>query len=738
MHRIMPATGTTEQSVARGIRASAAICWWLVLFAALLPVIQLTAPRSDALGWGTRLVAAHYVAVLVALTLRRRGTTALVVTAVPLVLGIALMMPHRSQVHPINLWAPGYWALPWTALLISAVPRRTYIPLVTAMFGALTVCDVAVQQFFGPPMTRADLEPVPGLFSPAAMLLLFCDGLLGLAIRGDQEESRRLQAERQRADEVAQAMGRREAARLLHDHILHALHALARAGEAVTPTMARDECRQAVTALHQNSPAETTVSLAALLRLDPSFARTGAELTGDVEPLPPAVGHTIASAAHELFNNVVEHAPGARCAVHLSQDGPQWRLVVSDDGPGFDPPQVVRDRRGLSSSVVERMEEIGGRARVETTPGRGTSIELSWPARDGHVPPLGTAASGAARRALARTAWPNLALAPFFTALLHPLNPHPLPMVLATGALLTVGAWGIHHVRSHQLEPGTSALLLATSFGAWATNLWCAPSDVHLVHHLWLAWPCAALAHVVVMQVRLRTGILALVGWALGMATLLVARLGPGLDWANLHPVLTVGIGEAVVTLVGYHTGIRLIGILGHQQTRARRLQRASAMVQGHSAVESFWSERVRREAVPLIEHVADGELDPADAAVRRQARRMETSLRDELLLGRNQADLVNELQAARALGWRLTSLLTDDCTPAALDAARLLVTQLGAPATPGQAVTLSASLMGATAVVLEPDEQQVAHWRERADAGAFQLQAVPELARLVAVISPA
>jgi signal transduction histidine kinase len=49
---------------------------------------------------------------------------------------------------------------------------------------------------------------------------------------------------------------------------------------------------------------------------------------------------------------------------------------VRDRGPGFDPAAVPTDRRGVSESIVGRMERHGGSAVVHTAPGEGTEVEL--------------------------------------------------------------------------------------------------------------------------------------------------------------------------------------------------------------------------------------------------------------------------------------------------------------------------------------------------------------------------
>ncbi|MRG60530.1 hypothetical protein GE115_11735 [Agromyces sp. CFH 90414] len=55
-------------------------------------------------------------------------------------------------------------------------------------------------------------------------------------------------------------------------------------------------------------------------------------------------------------------------------------IEVSDNGAGFDPAHVPQERLGLRVSIEERMANAGGRARIDSAPGRGTTVVVAWPA----------------------------------------------------------------------------------------------------------------------------------------------------------------------------------------------------------------------------------------------------------------------------------------------------------------------------------------------------------------------
>lgn len=101
-------------------------------------------------------------------------------------------------------------------------------------------------------------------------------------------------------------------------------------------------------------------------------------LDGDVE-LPGPVAGAISGAVAESLENAHRHALVASVAVDLRVVDGRVRVTVRDSGRGFDPAAVPGDRFGLARSVRERMASAGGRAVVESAPGRGTCVCLEWP-----------------------------------------------------------------------------------------------------------------------------------------------------------------------------------------------------------------------------------------------------------------------------------------------------------------------------------------------------------------------
>lgn len=88
--------------------------------------------------------------------------------------------------------------------------------------------------------------------------------------------------------------------------------------------------------------------------------------------------------AQEAVRNVIAYADASEVRVELTVAGGVARLVVSDDGRGFDP--AIREQRlaegHLGLSLVEELaRQSGGRLEIRTAEGAGTRVELEVPIR---------------------------------------------------------------------------------------------------------------------------------------------------------------------------------------------------------------------------------------------------------------------------------------------------------------------------------------------------------------------
>jgi signal transduction histidine kinase len=108
------------------------------------------------------------------------------------------------------------------------------------------------------------------------------------------------------------------------------------------------------------------------------------ELEASGEPrLRPGVDDEVFRIAQEALHNAVKHAGADRLGLRLDEGERQLVLTVRDDGVGFDPDATAhRSRRLGLTSMEERATSLGGALRIDSAPGKGTTIRLEVPLGD--------------------------------------------------------------------------------------------------------------------------------------------------------------------------------------------------------------------------------------------------------------------------------------------------------------------------------------------------------------------
>ncbi len=100
--------------------------------------------------------------------------------------------------------------------------------------------------------------------------------------------------------------------------------------------------------------------------------------TTDVE-VPAEVAAAFSEATIQALANSVQHAGrGVTREVILRVDGQDVKVVVQDNGKGFRASRVSKDRLGIKLSIRDRMDSVGGKAKVDTLPNKGCKIVLIW------------------------------------------------------------------------------------------------------------------------------------------------------------------------------------------------------------------------------------------------------------------------------------------------------------------------------------------------------------------------
>src|SRR5918911_524448 len=95
-------------------------------------------------------------------------------------------------------------------------------------------------------------------------------------------------------------------------------------------------------------------------------------------PLPPRVEVALYRVCQEALTNVARHAHASRVTVRLVATPDAVRLVVGDEGRGFDASHVRDGRHGIVG-MRERVQMLGGSLKVESGPGEGTRLDVTVP-----------------------------------------------------------------------------------------------------------------------------------------------------------------------------------------------------------------------------------------------------------------------------------------------------------------------------------------------------------------------
>ena len=96
------------------------------------------------------------------------------------------------------------------------------------------------------------------------------------------------------------------------------------------------------------------------------------------EELPEEHKTCIYRVVQEALHNSVRHAGAHVVRVIVRQEADRLLLSIEDDGTGFD----AEHERGLGLlGIEERVSYLGGKFQIDSTPGHGTAVEHSAPAR---------------------------------------------------------------------------------------------------------------------------------------------------------------------------------------------------------------------------------------------------------------------------------------------------------------------------------------------------------------------
>ncbi len=130
--------------------------------------------------------------------------------------------------------------------------------------------------------------------------------------------------------------------------------------------------------LYQSDLGETFEWLAGQLQAKHGLV-VHVEVRGRVDSSSEALKAILYKAAQEMLFNVVKHARVREARLRLQRMQDELWLTISDKGRGFDPALSGRTTGFGLLSIRERIEFLGGRMRIRSAPGKGSTFVITVP-----------------------------------------------------------------------------------------------------------------------------------------------------------------------------------------------------------------------------------------------------------------------------------------------------------------------------------------------------------------------
>jgi signal transduction histidine kinase len=203
-----------------------------------------------------------------------------------------------------------------------------------------------------------------------ALLLIGGPWLWRLALERDAERSARIRTE-ERADVAAR----------VHDSVLQTLALIQRHAQeprrvAALARRQERELRGWLYGDHQFEGASLVDALSAAAADVEELQGVRVEIAsaGDAP-----VDNALVLAAREAMTNAAKFSGSEEIDVYVEVTNDEIAVFVRDRGKGFDRASVPEDRKGIAESIEARLERVGGKATVTSTPGEGTEVEVRVP-----------------------------------------------------------------------------------------------------------------------------------------------------------------------------------------------------------------------------------------------------------------------------------------------------------------------------------------------------------------------
>jgi len=245
-----------------------------------------------------------------------------------------------------------------------------------------------------PDVSFTDAVMTAGLFMGISMFA-FMSSVVGLRQHAARDELRKLNSELQATQALladnTRIAERVRIARELHDLVGHHLTALTLNLEVATHLVegkalehvqqARSlaklllaDVREVVSDIRENDKVDLAAAMGTLVEGVPE-PNIHLDLPRKLAMMDPVEAQVLLRCAQEAITNSVRHAGARNLWIRLSQDEDGVVLSAHDDGRGASDLAVGNGLSGMS----ERLQQLGGELRLESSPGAGFSLRAWLP-----------------------------------------------------------------------------------------------------------------------------------------------------------------------------------------------------------------------------------------------------------------------------------------------------------------------------------------------------------------------
>lgn len=503
----------------------------------------------------------------------------------------------------------------------------------------------------------------------------------GVAQAGDHAAMQRLTAATEEDREVAGRAERFRISRMLHDTVVNTFGAIGAGASFSSLSTVRQRCLHDLRVLQAESLATPAPiqsegesgSMTALPVRDILTRATEhaqlldldllASASGKAPEVPAQVIPAVEGSIAEALINVSKHAGTKQAELTFRSSTDRFSVCIRDSGHGY---QHEPNEPGIApTSITERCQRAGVQASVQTRPGGGTDVQLTWRARAEQLHPAMGKRGILPEALIPVTRWLSAwFLGLFVVNTLIVVGQE--PVIGSMTGLLTLGtviAAAINCAGRGVPIPWFASAALALAAGPVAYLSAAGTTGCAHIGTGW--WGSLGGSLCIVVTVLLSGQVL----WI--TATCISYLAGVGVIVGQIDPTsadCVIGSLPAIlmtdVTLV---TAVilfrRLLRRYGDhaEQLRASTAQTLSRVVRmrERERVRKLNLEAVLTSVRPLLNGIADGSIDPTDPAVWLQCRNDESYLRSLIRVDPDLAELgdvlVEAVQAARSQGKSLT-----------------------------------------------------------------------------------